>query len=325
MTPIDPTTKSWRARGLAAEDRAALGGEDLGELPLRGGLCSKRLGLNGVDHDQTRGDGQDREDDEHDRPSRADGEPVRAIPARTVGAARGGAARSRGLRTLARGGGLPHARAQTGAKCPRSGAVRIEQGTHHDLPIIAVTVRSAADLAPARRRRSSASVAGRWAQPAPAQAAHQPGRRPGRRIGRRPAQLAAAWNDPKRVLLATILCSVAMYGAVLSAMLHPDSMPTSVKVFGERPLGMPLRLFVALFFTLLSVPIPVGAWHSYRILFRAASEGRGFSKQEIIMSLLRTPSSHPDLRRSRRIVLGVGTFYLALMFGWIAYAAARGI
>ena len=44
----------------------------------------------------------------------------------------------------------------------------------------------------ARRRRSSASVAGRWAQPAPAQAAHQPGRRPGRRIGRRPAQLAAA-------------------------------------------------------------------------------------------------------------------------------------
>ena len=116
-----------------------------------------------------------------------------------------------------------------------------------------------------------------------------------------------------------------MYGAVLSAMLHPDSMPTSVKVFGERPLGMPLRLFVALFFTLLSVPIPVGAWHSYRILLRAASEGRCFSKQEIIMSLLRTPSSHPELRRSRRIVLGVGSFYLALMFGWIAYAAARGI
>ena len=140
-----------------------------------------------------------------------------------------------------------------------------------------------------------------------------------------PAQLAAAWNDPKRALLATILCSVAMYGAVLSAMLHPDSMPTSVKVFGERPLGMPLRLFVALFFTLLSVPIPVGAWHSYRILFRAASEGRCFFKQEIIMSLLRTPSSHPELRISRRIVIGVGAFYLALMFGWIAYAAARGI
>ncbi len=141
-----------------------------------------------------------------------------------------------------------------------------------------------------------------------------------------PAQLAAAWNDPKRVLLATILCSVAMYGAVLAAMLHPDSMPTSVAVFGESPLGLPLRLFVILFFTLLSVPIPIGVWHTYRILFRAASEGGGgFSKHEIIASLLRTPSSHPDLRRSRRIVLGVGAFYLALMFGWLAYANARGI
>lgn len=138
-------------------------------------------------------------------------------------------------------------------------------------------------------------------------------------------QTAAAWNDPKRVRRATILCSVAMYGAVLSAMLHPDSMPTSVAVFGERPLGLPLRLFVILFFTMLSVPIPIGVWHSYRILFRAASEGRGLSKHELIASLLRTPSSHPDLRRSRRVVLGVGAFYLALMFGWIAYAAVRGI
>lgn len=140
-----------------------------------------------------------------------------------------------------------------------------------------------------------------------------------------PSQIAVAWNDSKRVRLATILCSVAMYGAVLAAMLHPDSMLTSVAVFGERPLGMPLRLFVILFFTLLSVPFPVGVWHTYRILFRAASEGIGFSKHEIIASLLRTPSAHPDLRRSCRIVLGVGAYYLALMFGWIAYAAVRGL
>ncbi len=140
-----------------------------------------------------------------------------------------------------------------------------------------------------------------------------------------PAQIAAGWNDPKRVRLATILASLAMYGAVLSAMLHPDSVPTSVAVFGNRPFGLPLPLFVVLFFTLLSVPLPFGVWHAYRILFRGASEGIGFSKHEIIRSLLRTPSFHPDLRRSRYIVLGVGTFYLLLMFGWIAYAAVRGI
>ena len=140
-----------------------------------------------------------------------------------------------------------------------------------------------------------------------------------------PAQTAAAWNDPKRVRLVTILCSLAMYGGVLVAILHPDSMPTSVAVFGETPLGLPLQPFLVLYFTLLSVLFPVGVWHAYRILFRGAAEGAGFSKHEILRSLMVTPSSHPDLRRSRRIVLGVGAFYLALMFGWIAYAAVRGI
>ena len=140
-----------------------------------------------------------------------------------------------------------------------------------------------------------------------------------------PAQTAAAWNDPKRIRLATILCSAAMYGAVLVAMLHPESVPTSVAVFGEHPLGLHLRLFLVLFFTLLSTPLPIGVWHAYRILFRGAAEGAGFSEHEIWRSLMVTPSSHPDLRRSRRIVLGVGAFYLALLVGWIAYAAVLGI
>lgn len=139
------------------------------------------------------------------------------------------------------------------------------------------------------------------------------------------AQIKQSFLDPKRVRLATILCSLAMYGAVLSAMLHEDSLPTSIAVFGERPLGLPLRLFLVLYFTVLSIPVPVGVWHLYRILFRAASEGAGFSKQDILRSLLQTPSVHVDLRRSRRIVLGVAAFYVSLMVGWIAYASARGI
>lgn len=138
-------------------------------------------------------------------------------------------------------------------------------------------------------------------------------------------QIAAARNDPKRVRLATILCSLAMYGAVLSAMLHPDSLPTSQVVFGQSPLGLPLRAFLVLFFTLLCIPLPVGILHMYRILFRAAAEGGGFSKSDILRSLLRTADSHADLRRSRRIVLGVFAFYVALMAGWIGYAAMRGI
>lgn len=140
-----------------------------------------------------------------------------------------------------------------------------------------------------------------------------------------PSQIAAAWNDAKRIRLATIICSLAMYGGVLAAILHPDSMPTSVAVFGEKPLGLPLQPFLVLYFTLLSVPLPIGVWHAYRILFRGAAAGAGFSKHEILRSLMVTPSSHPDLRRSRRVVLGVGAFYMALMVGWITYAAANGL
>ncbi|MFO0572580.1 MAG: hypothetical protein U1A78_01135 [Polyangia bacterium] len=94
-------------------------------------------------------------------------------------------------------------------------------------------------------------------------------------------------------------------------------------MFGELPLGLPLRLFVFLFFSLLFLPVPFGSWHAFRILFRDASGG--FGKAQIVRAILSTPSVHRDLRRARAIVVGIGLFYLALMAAWIWYADSRGI
>lgn len=140
-----------------------------------------------------------------------------------------------------------------------------------------------------------------------------------------PQEVAAAWRDPRRVRLAAAVVSGALYAGLLSAVLHPDSMPTSVAVFGERPLGLPLRLFIFLFFSLLFLPVPFASWHGFLILFRNAAEGGGFGKPEIVRAILSTPSVHKDLRRSRRIVVATGIFYLALMAAWIWYADSRGI
>lgn len=144
-----------------------------------------------------------------------------------------------------------------------------------------------------------------------------------------PAQAAAAWaeawGDPRRLRVAATLVSVLLYGATLAAVLHPDSMPTSTVVFGPRPLGLPLPLFVWAYFTVLSIPLPFAAWHAFRILFRGAAEGTGFGRGDILRSLIVTPTRHADLRRSRRIVLGIAAFYVALMAGWIAYASAYDV
>lgn len=140
-----------------------------------------------------------------------------------------------------------------------------------------------------------------------------------------PAQLAAAWNDPRRVQTAAILLSVVLYGAVLFAMLHEGSMPTSIKVFGERPLGLPLRLFIGIFFSLLMIPLPFAAWHGFRILFRHASEGGSLGQVAMVRSIFTTAKIHPDLRRSQIVVLTIVGFYLILMFGWAIYADSRGI
>ena len=139
-----------------------------------------------------------------------------------------------------------------------------------------------------------------------------------------PQQLAARWNDPKRIRAATILFSVAVYGATLSAILHPDSMSTSRAAFGESPFGLPLRLFLVLLFTALLLPLPIAAWHSFRIIFRSASEGGGFGKGDILQALWRIPLRHQDLKHSRFVSLAVAAFYLALMVAWIWYADSHG-
>ena len=136
---------------------------------------------------------------------------------------------------------------------------------------------------------------------------------------------AAAWQDPRRARMAALLFSIAIYSAVLFALLHPDSMPTSIKVFGESPLGLPLRLFLWMLITIVLLPLPIAAWHGYQIIFRFLAGGGRLSKLNMVRALVKTPAEHEDLRRSRNIVLGIFAFYVGLIVAWIVYADSHGL
>lgn len=135
----------------------------------------------------------------------------------------------------------------------------------------------------------------------------------------------AAWNDPKRLRKATLGMSCGFYVLILFAILHPDSMPQSERLFGAAPLGLPLWFFMALLVTLVFAPLPFAFWHGYRIIFRAMSDGGRLSKLNMIRYLFTTANHHPDLRRSRVIVLTILFVYLASMFGWAYYEDEKDI
>jgi hypothetical protein len=139
------------------------------------------------------------------------------------------------------------------------------------------------------------------------------------------AEILAGIRDPKRARTAAILTSIAFTAAVMFATLQEDSLATFQKVFGARPLGLSLRLFVGIFIGLLLLPMPLAVWHGFKILFRGLSEGGGLSKFQMIRYVFEVPSRHPDLRVARRIVLGVSGFYAALVVAWILYTESHGL
>ena len=131
-----------------------------------------------------------------------------------------------------------------------------------------------------------------------------------------PEVVDTRWLEPGKSRKAAILMSVAIYGAMLFAMLQPDSMEYTLKMFSATsgPFGTPLWLIVALSVTVVFLPLPFAFYHLFQIMFRGASEGRRLSGFGIVHSVFAVPSRHPDLRRSRFIVLLILGGYIAAMF-----------
>jgi hypothetical protein len=136
-----------------------------------------------------------------------------------------------------------------------------------------------------------------------------------------PTPAAAESDRARRLNIATVLLSLALYGVAVGIHFAADVHKVDVKVFGPAPLGLPAGVVGAILSTVLYLPVPFVLWHVMRIMFQAMTEGGGAG----IVSLIVIGARHPHLHRSLLISLGGLLYFILLVAAWIAYAAHRGL
>jgi hypothetical protein len=113
-----------------------------------------------------------------------------------------------------------------------------------------------------------------------------------------------------------MLLAVIFYGTLLYSASFPDSQAVFRALWGEKPLGLPLRWVVMLGLTVLYAP----AFFVLPHLVPLVPVGSG--SLGALVSILRAPA---ERRRSRNIALAGIVYFLAVGLAWIAYAAHRGV
>jgi hypothetical protein len=104
---------------------------------------------------------------------------------------------------------------------------------------------------------------------------------------------------------------------VLGAMLFALNTPS-----GGAPKAPPAASLVVAF---LYLPFFAIFQHLMMIVVQAVRDGRSTSKLGLATFIARAHQLHPELARSRRIVLAGFAYFVLLVGGWIAYATLRGI
>ncbi|TKC98011.1 DUF3592 domain-containing protein [Polyangium fumosum] len=111
-------------------------------------------------------------------------------------------------------------------------------------------------------------------------------------------------------------------GCVLAVNLDPNVRAVQVAAFGPAPFGLPVGLVVALAEVLLFAPFFWVLPHLMRLVMDRFAQGGSLSKLGIVLAVAQ---AGPEGRRSRRIVVAGLVYFIALVAGWIMFAASRGI
>jgi hypothetical protein len=143
-----------------------------------------------------------------------------------------------------------------------------------------------------------------------------------RRLGReglsRPRVVDPDTAGPKAgVALAALFLAI-----VLLVNLDDGVVAVQTRLFGERPLGLPVGWVVALVEAVLGAPAFVVLPHVMRIVLHHQQRGGALGKASILLAVWRAP---PALRRSRAIAIGGFAYFCAIVAAWIAFTAARGV
>jgi len=119
--------------------------------------------------------------------------------------------------------------------------------------------------------------------------------------------------------------ALLLMGCAVAAESAPEVRGVLVKAFGETPFGIPVVPLVCGLNVLVLAPYLWVCDHLMRIVFQAVADRASISRGGIILAVLFSHRVHPELARSRNIVLAGFGYFIALVGSWIAYAASRGI
>lgn len=121
------------------------------------------------------------------------------------------------------------------------------------------------------------------------------------------------------------IVALLVLAGVLSTNLFADVAAVQQRAFGTSPLGIPVLVLVSLVEVLLFAPLFWVFEHLMRLALRAIRDNGGLSRIALVLYILRVSSAHPELIRSRNIVLVGLAYTVALLAGWILYASHEGL
>jgi hypothetical protein len=118
------------------------------------------------------------------------------------------------------------------------------------------------------------------------------------------------------------LVAILLLAVVIGVNFDPKVRATQTAAFGATPLGLPVSLVVTVVELLLFAPWLWVFPHLMRIVMDSQRRGGSLTKGGIVMAVWH---AGPEWRRSKRIVVGGFLYFVAIVAGWIAFAAWKGI
>jgi hypothetical protein len=118
------------------------------------------------------------------------------------------------------------------------------------------------------------------------------------------------------------LVALLILGAVLAANADPKAQAVMAAVFGATPLGVPVVVAVSAAEIVLFAPYFWVFPHLMRIVMESMRRGGSLSKAGIVLAVAQ---AGPEQARSRWLVIAGLVYFVALMAGWIALAASKGV
>ena len=135
-------------------------------------------------------------------------------------------------------------------------------------------------------------------------------------------EATAHGTRPERFSPGALLGGLFLLVSYLALALDPKCVAVTVKVMGERPLGVPWPIALAGLILVLGAPLVPLTHHALEVMRHAMqNDGTAPIRPLGFFSYLFRRYDAPGVREARRAIGAGLVWYTVLMFAWIAYAS----